>query len=256
MVMNNINKYLLVTLLLTIWSCSSSPQDKKLLGVDVRLFEDTPAWKLAVAISKDDTAKIRKLIVKDPTLLHAQEPTYGQSVLQWAISRGCYDATRVLLDLGADPNFPAYDGITPFIEACAIDYDEVGFFQLLLAYGGNVNTIANIKNTLHCTPLIAAAGTSLDRVKILVDAGADIDCYCDNSNQSAVFEATLLSKIDILHYLIIEKGADYSRPLFIRLNGTTSYIIDFIEKIHVSAESDKKLKEELLEFMKKNREGG
>lgn len=253
MVMTRINKYLIMILLLITWGCNSSSQDRKLLGVDVRLFQNTPAWKLAQAIEKEDTVKIRRLIKKNTTLLNFQEPTYGQSVVHWAVGKDCYYATRVLLDLGADPNQKAYDSTTAFIKACSKSYDEMGFLQLLLAYGGDVNTIANTKSALNCTPLIAAATTKLERVKILVNAGADIDCYCSNNNQSAVYEAAILAKIDILYYLIIEKGADYSRPVMKRIDGTTLYIVDFVEDMNLRLISEEKIKlqKELLEYMRR-----
>lgn len=63
------------------------------------------------------------------------------------------------------------------------------------------------ESTQGKTPIYDAIGLGLDRVKLLVDAGADIDVVSENGD-TPVMEAVSLIKFDVALFLL-DRGADY-----------------------------------------------
>src|ERR1017187_9650137 len=186
-------KYLFVMLFaLVLEQCTSTPNKKgDMLGNDVRLFEQTPVWEVAKAIEKEDTVKIKHLLAGKPSsVLNYQEKYYGQSLLNWAVYTNHYPSVKALVELGANPNLKGNDSTSAFIQS-ASKFETSDYLKLLLQYGGDVNTVANIDAPQHLrTPLMAAAFKSLENVKILVKAGADVN-YIHKSHgiQSALLYA-------------------------------------------------------------------
>lgn len=227
--------------------CSTS-QDK-LLGSDVRLFRSTPAWALAQAIKAEDTSEIRRLLISDISLINFKEPKYGQSLLEWAVFCNYYNSTKVLAEMGADPNLQSNDGTSPFILA-ANKFETSDYLRLLLKYGGDVNAVAQSQEQRLRTPLMAAAGTRLESVKLLVDAGADIN-FLYPKYQCALKSAAAFGKIDIVKYLIIEKNVDFSYTLGETIDNEYYYITDMMRNMAFPLDSeDYKIKMEVVEYLK------
>src|SRR4051812_12587288 len=110
-------KYLNITILSMIIFIESSCQSSAPNGFDVRLFAKTPVFEFAKAIKDEDTDLLEK-IGNDRTILFYQEPKFGESLLDYAVITGKYNAVKELLELGADPNQVSKDGYTPFLDAC------------------------------------------------------------------------------------------------------------------------------------------
>jgi len=90
----------LIGLLLTLFSCTNrdTTVDKsKLLGVDYRLFQDTPAWELAKAVEDEDIDKIKQEVSKNKSLLSFREPRLGQPLLTLAVLNKNYQSVKTLL---------------------------------------------------------------------------------------------------------------------------------------------------------------
>lgn len=74
---------------------------------DIRIFKNTEAWDLAVAVKNQDVKKIEKIAEKNPELLNFQDPYYCTSLLIWAVGMEKYKSAEALLKCGADPNVVA-----------------------------------------------------------------------------------------------------------------------------------------------------
>ncbi len=179
-------------------------------GKHIELYEKTKCWELAVAVYEEDTAKIKSLCRKDTTLVHCRENKFQGTLLEWAVFNYRYYASKALLECGADPNAKDYENKTPFIYAARV-YETSDYLKLLLAYGGNVNSRSN--DGQNKTPLFAAAKQRLESVKILVNAGANINDTSGYYGLTALHWACVTNKIDIVEYLIIDCKADYILPL-------------------------------------------
>jgi hypothetical protein len=194
----------------------------KLMGNDYRLFQSTPAWTLAKAVEKGDINKIKEEVAQKKVAVDFQETQYGQTLLMLAIINSEYETVKMLLELGANPNLhDNFKGETPVIVAAK--NDDLKYLKLLLEYKGDPNSIENVFsgpnlriNKLRNSALTACISSrkknTLEKVKLLVDAGADIHFTKKGVIQSAFGQSLMSEQMDIALYLI-EKGADYTKPI-------------------------------------------
>jgi len=218
-------KLFLTILLFCLASCYNQETlvDKsKLMGNDYRLFQSTPAWTLAKAVEEGDIHKIKEEVVQKKVAVDFQETQYGQTLLMLSIINCEYDTVKVLLELGANPNLhDNFKGQTPIIVAAK--NDDPKYLKLLLDYKGDPNSIENVFsgpnkriNKLRNSALTACISSrkknTLEKVKLLVDAGADIHFTKKGVIQSAFGQSLMSEQMDIALYLI-EKGADYTKPI-------------------------------------------
>jgi hypothetical protein len=195
-------------------------KSENLLGGDIRLFKKTPIWTLAKAVEKEDIEKINYLIQEKNVPINFQETRFGNTVLLWATYHGKVQSVETLLELGADPNVQDYyNGDNAIMIASdASFYDETNWcnstlLRMMLKYGGDVNSAQQSGELAEkgsaATPLTKASSVCLEKVKLLVDAGADINYVGINGGGNPLGEALILGKVDIARYLLIEKKADY-----------------------------------------------
>jgi uncharacterized protein len=213
-------------------SCGWKKRD--LTGYDIDIFKG-PAWRLAKAVDNEDTIKIKRILCEGKISVDYQEPYFGHTVLLWAVRMGKISSVEVLLKNGANPNLQnTYDGTSAFMEACkfGINYDrDTQILRLLLAYGGDPNSEQKGPrpkgSTKRDTPLLLAASCCFEKVKLLVEAGADID-YRTEFGGNALYSALngANEKLEILNYLVIEKKADICLPVRINSDGKRLYVND------------------------------
>ena len=233
-------KKLFVIILFVVTGCSQVP--RQLTGYDIELFEGTEVWKLAKAVKKEDTAKIKYLIRS--TNINFPEHTYGMTLLQWAVFNKLFLSAKTLLESGADPNIRSNDGESALILG-AYEFETSDYVKLLLKYGADVNAIADYKKSWHYTPLMSASSTRLESVKILVAAGANVN-YETPSNNCAIVEAALAHKIYIVRYLMIDCHAEFKNP-----PGVTDNLLSHFNGMSFRPDSPEyKIEMELLEYMK------
>jgi hypothetical protein len=159
-----------------------------------------------------------------------------------------------------------YEGATPLMEAAHIgsggfnggadEGAEPKFLKLLLKYGGDPNSEEkgprNHGNKVRYTPLVLACEEgNLDYVKILVNAGANIN-YINEYGQNPLGSAVIASESpDIVLYLI-EKGADFKRPILKTVDGESEYITDGLRYWRFDIGSvEYKKKMQIVDFLKK-----
>lgn len=204
-------------------SCSNRDKvldNKDLTGGDYRLFQKTEAWELAKAVQDEDVNNIDKIVSENYGLINYQEPKYGNTLLKLTVINQQMKSFTALLERKADVRLHnTFDGSSALIEACGSEYYDIGFAQMLIEYGANVNDVEVGKrrngNSTRDTPLIAAAQTGkLDLVKFLISKGARIN-YQNEFGQSALSKSLMANRYRVSYYLL-QNGADYKRPIFYR----------------------------------------
>ena len=233
--------------------CACINQQRPILADNIRLYEHTGAWKLAQAVDDQDTSSIAALCAKDSSLVHFQEQRFGQTLLQWAVYTDKYESAKALCEAGANPNVQSNNGTSAFIHAAG-KYETSDYLKLLLRYGGDVNAVAMPKDgnspQMDRTPLIAAAYYNFESVKLLVEAGADVNYYNNEHEQCALLAACDFQRIEIVQYLI-QAGADFRRPLYVTLEGDTMYLHDELRHMIFDLTSEQyKKKMAVVEFLK------
>jgi ankyrin repeat protein len=225
-----------------------------MLAGDVNLYKESPAWNLAKAVQREDTILIKRLSLKDTAVLNYRESKFGQSLLEWAVYTNRYQACKALAECGANPNIQSNDGTSAFILAAGKCETSV-YLTLFLKYGGDVNAIGkpmkgNEPQQLS-TPLTSAAWCNLENVKLLVEAGANVN-YEDPFNQSALHSACLGNRIEIVQYLLA-KGAEYKKPVSYTLDGKPLYLHQLLRNMPYEIGSKShKIKMEVVQFLKQN----
>jgi ankyrin repeat protein len=199
---------------------------------NIRIYQNTPAWKLALAVKGQRTDSIAKILKEKPNLLNYQEPKYGVTLLLWAIGMGKYRSAKALLKCGADPNIAStFDGETPLFAAAGWGW-KVGFFKkntkyvkLLLRYGANPNInyigsdVPGNRTVIEpgTSPLMESITGGIEKTKALVKAGADINYKTPKTKSTAAWKALLNKEYpEYAYYLIVEKKAKVTEPTYKR----------------------------------------
>lgn len=258
-------KLISICLLFCLTSCYKQETlvDKsKLMGNDYRLFQSTPAWTLAKAVEVGDVKKIKEEVLQKKVSIDYQESRFGQTLLMLAIFNGEYDSVKTLLELGANPNLhDTFKGKTSVIVAAG--NADPRYLKLLLDYKGDPNSIENVfsgpkkrinseRNSALTACISAIEGKNeLEKIKLLVEAGADINYAKKGIIQTVLAEALMLGKMDVAMYLI-EKGADYTKPITPTvIGGADVTVLYLLRSSIISLDSEQyKKKMELVTFLK------
>jgi len=245
--------------------CESQNSSSQPTGYNIAIFKNTEGYELARAIQQNSVRKIKKILDQKPDLINFQEPVYGQSVLKWAVRMEKYEAAKTLLESGANPDRQSFNGWSPMTEA-ASNLFTTKYLELLIEFGADVNAVS-VETTgrnpfINCwTPLMFAI-SSFDNVKILIANGADVNYLHDLKKTTwntayqfqtdALYCATHRSYVRTARYLIIECGADFTRPYRLHpVNSDTLYYVNELRHLKYPIGSEKhQLKMEIVEYMR------
>ena len=192
-----------------------------MLGDDFRLYKHTPAWSLAKAVEDEDTTEISKQVLQMHISVDYRDPEYKQTLLMLATRTNKIESVKKLLELGANPNAhndsTKYFGQSAVLLACRFTRPSSKILALLLKYGGDPNSTAcGVQENglgeivpIRDFALSAAVFSSFEKVKLLVDAGANIN-YATSTENCAIENCMIFDRMDIMLYLL-QKGADYRR---------------------------------------------
>ena len=208
---------------LQLFSCRDIPVNKDdLLGDDFRLFQGTVAWDLAKAVEDQNVTEIKRQVLSLKVPVDYKEEKFGETLLMIAVWTNKLRSVKALLQLGANPNEPNDTllnfGRNAVLFASESKIPSPEILQLLLDYGGNPNSIEcgkqkdNLGNWIPARDfaLNAAVFTGFEKVKILVEAGADVNLQTEFTVPGAMHAAIIYGRMDVLLYLL-EHGADYRR---------------------------------------------
>ena len=214
-------KYEASFILSIVCSSCTEPNVKDMLGDDFRLYKHTPAWSLAKAVEDEDTTEISKQVLQMHISVDYRDPEYKQTLLMLATRTNKIESVKKLLELGANPNAhndsTKYFGQSAVLLACRFTRPSSKILALLLKYGGNPNSTAcGVQENglgeivpIRDFALSAAVFSSFEKVKLLVDAGANIN-YATSTENCAIENCMIFDRMDIMLYLL-QKGADYRR---------------------------------------------
>jgi ankyrin repeat protein len=122
--------------------------------------------------------------------------------LEYSETRGKTDVSKMLLQMGADPNAIGTDGATPLANA-AFKGDLEGV-RLLLAHGALVNAISKAgTQPIHD----AALGDSAEVIRELLVHGADLNARTRDDAQTPLYIAAAMGKRKAVEALVA-LGAD------------------------------------------------
>jgi ankyrin repeat protein len=259
-------KLICVSLLFCLTSCYNQETlaDKsKMMGNDYRLYQSTPAWALAKAVEAGDIEKIKEEVLQKKVSVDHQESRFGQTLMMLAIFNSEYDSVKTLLELGANPNqHDKFKGITPVIVAAGNANPK--YLKLLLAYKGDPNSIENVfsgpkkrinsgRNSALTKAVLPSVMVkkNLENVKLLVEAGADINYTKKGIIQTALAEALIQDQMDVALYLM-EKGADYTKAITpTAIEGADVTVLQILRKSIIDLDSEQyKKKMEVITFLK------
>jgi len=254
---NKMRKLLYCLALIVLTGCNLTPS--RLTGGNIRLWKDTPAWGLAKAVRNGDTVRIKKILAKEKISIDYREPTYGQSLLHWAVWNNKLNMVKFLLKQGADINLRDYwSSESPILLACNYPDIDAEVLRILLDNGADPNDLAsendfvfdNRIRTPH-TPIIEAATDGLEKTRMLIEAGAD-PYYCWKPGRNALNAATTGRHFEIVEYLLFDCGIDPSRSFTITIHGDTLYlknILDLIPQNYREAEENKAVLQRIYQYL-------
>lgn len=229
-------KKLLSICLIAVLLCSCDSSHRRLTGYNIKLWKGTPAWSLAKAVQHNDTLEVNRILGKGRVSIDFREPTYGQNLLCWAILNNKIETVRFLLSKGSDPNLhDCFNGESSVTLSCDFGVD-IEILRLLLDYGGNPNDHATVEDSITYmrsdrTPLYCAAGSSLEKTKMLLDAGADVNMALVKGD-TPLRSALLGNRFDVILYLLTECGVDPSDTFVVTMRGDTLQFIDLLNDSH------------------------
>lgn len=207
----------------------------KLIGIDYRLFQDTPSWELAKAVSDQNVRSINKIVQENPNLINHQDSIYGNTLLMMTIMNQQWKSFNALLENGAKVNvYNSFAGTSAIIKSCQSKQRDIKYLKTLLANGANPNDLEIGKrqevNKTRFTPLMAASQVGrLDLVKYLIENNANVN-QTNEFGHSALSRAVMTERYDVVMYLL-ENGADYTTPIFYRPNEDKQmYLVDVLRE--------------------------
>ena len=137
----------------------------------------------------------------------------GMDLLKWSLGRFCLECFETLLEHGADIERPPAGEYTGKIEQLflkpvmhlAAQLNDPAYLASLLRHGGDPNAlnVYGARTIIHEAILLGRT----ENVRLLVEAGADINARRELSLATPLIAAVAVKEYEIAHHLL-EQGAD------------------------------------------------
>lgn len=174
-------------------------------------FKDGKVAALTKAAVAGDEKKVALLASQGVNVNTVAEN--GATPLVWALNARNNKGVEALLKAGADPNLLSEEtGMSPmnFVPMG----DDVEQLRRLLKYGGNPNHPG--EGHINERPLSKAASQGrIENMKLLLDAGADINAH-DQFNASAAIQTLALAEFEATAFLL-ERGYSFNLPYLAKI---------------------------------------
>lgn len=162
---------------------------------------DPDGWTpLHVAAGRGEVEILKALLKKDPNVDVLSEGVQKCTPLSWAATNGQAQSVRVLHEHGADINAKDDNGWAPIMIAALECHAET--VRELIAAGADPDYLDGFKG--QGTPLTIACEkpNALPTVRVLVDAGADINASKNPSGYTPLHRAAEYGDEEVVSYLI------------------------------------------------------
>lgn len=204
---------------------------------DVEIFKGTPAWDLARALDRKNIKEASQIVKKDRSIINYQDPKFGITLLIRSVLTENEKAVDFLLNNKAEVNIVAKIGGTALFYAVPYFWNDVysnedgKYVKKLLLAGADPNIpfcspkLEGVSSPIECgtSPLMHATQRGMDKVRLLVEHGANIN-YKTELGHTAAIQALINNEVDVAHYLIVEKKARINEPYYYYIFGSDSII--------------------------------
>ena len=192
---------------------------EKMGWVAEEFFTDAKVISLCHAIESEDLELMRQLIDSGADVNAIGEG--GMTPLLWAFPDNKIERFKLLLENGADPNVKITGEVG--IRASMKPGDSVtimsartafpGYLEAVLKHGGDPN-IANRYDHSVLSVVIQSVHVHnrIDRVKMLIDAGADVNARLSGGNPLTIHAISRGSYSYDIVLMLLQNGADYRSP--------------------------------------------
>lgn len=155
---------------------------------------------IAAITSNLDTSEI---LSREPINLNYRDPSVGDSALSLAVKMCNFDLVKILAERGANVNNLSRFGIKPIL-LCGSG-DKANIIKVLVKHGADINTrtLDNKVTLLHKT---IWREDNIEKIKLLISLGADIDALCGNG-QPAIYHAARKRHAQTVK-LLVSEGAN------------------------------------------------
>lgn len=209
-----------------------------------------------------DQEDVLRLLTKRKASINLKDNS-GSTALTLASRRSYQYSVSILLENGANPNEPGYEGRTALHEACFWyeGYKSRQIIENLLASGANPNAR---DNQFGSTPLMQASGMfHCDEpavVDLLIKSGADINAT-DNYGYTPLLYAARRNNYFTMKYLL-DKGANISATtkegetvLMVLVANIRNSLLSFNERPHIILDIVKLLASHGVDINAKDKKG-
>ncbi|WP_157143635.1 ankyrin repeat domain-containing protein [Brachyspira pilosicoli] len=205
------------------------------------------SWGASALIyaSENGNLNIMQYLIDNGIDVNGKADDNGDTPLLWAVTgENPYEASKLLIENGANVNATNYGGVAP---ATILAASTPKVVKLLKDNGADLDT----KFLDYYPPIAIAAGAgNLEIVKALVENGADVNYYPNDINYTAIFHAIDQHNYEVAEYLF-KNGVD----LNIKMKPDNDYGRSIKESYNVleyaEAIQDKKMIDLVKKYYKK-----
>ena len=205
------------------------------------------SWGASALIyaSEKGNINIMQYLIDNGIDVNGKADDNGDTPLLWAVTgENPYEASKLLIENGANVNATNYGGVAP---ATILAASTPKVVKLLKDNGADLDT----KFLDYYPPIAIAAGAgNLEIVKALVENGADVNYYPNDINYTAIFHAIDQHNYEVAEYLF-KNGVD----LNIKMKPDNDYGRSIKESYNVleyaEAIKDKKMIDLVKKYYKK-----
>lgn len=205
------------------------------------------SWGASALIyaSEKGNINIMQYLIDNGIDVNGKADDNGDTPLLWAVTgENPYEASKLLIENGANVNATNYGGVAP---ATILAASTPKVVKLLKDNGADLDT----KFLDYYPPIAIAAGAgNLEIVKALVENGADVNYYPNDINYTAIFHAIDQHNYEVAEYLF-KNGVD----LNIKMKPDNDYGRSIKESYNVleyaEAIQDKKMIDLVKKYYKK-----
>ena len=162
------------------------------------------SWGASALIyaSEKGNINIMQYLIDNGIDVNGKADDNGDTPLLWAVTgENPYEASKLLIENGANVNATNYGGVAP---ATILAASTPKVVKLLKDNGADLDT----KFLDYYPPIAIAAGAgNLEIVKALVENGADVNYYPNDINYTAIFHAIDQHNYEVAEYLF-KNGVD------------------------------------------------